>query len=309
MVWYKKLGIISGIVIIPIVLVYTVTESTSISDWIKSDVIFTQNLQSKLESLEKENKELRSEIQRLKERNQRLNELYISEANKNTGSSPEGRKYYGNADNVDSRKELDSLTPETIIEDQKIKWRVYDSYGNLYSWQMRIDSYEGLVSSNPPKDYLYFELPNGETAKVLDHTKFVGTSFEKVIDEVYANSEDDSDFIYQVWFIVSQLTTYSYDIGDDPRYALETLSRGGGDCEDTAILIADMLKSSSHTMDWKIQLVYFDSDNIHRPKNVNHVAVSIDTGDFNTIIESTAKTGAAANTWNEKEIFGWWFKV
>lgn len=199
MVWYKKLGIISAIVIIPIVLIYTVTESSPISDWIKPNVIFTQNLQSKLESLEKENKELRSEIQRLKEKNQRLNELYTSEANKNTGSSPEGREYYGKAEDVNSRKELDSLTPETIIEDQKIKWRVYDTYGNQYSWQMPIDSYEGLVNSNPSQDYLYFELPNGETTKVIDHTKFVGTSFEKVIDEVYSNSKDDSDFIYQIW--------------------------------------------------------------------------------------------------------------
>ena len=57
-----------------------------------------------------------------------------------------------------------------------------------------------------------------------------------------------SDFIWEVWYIVSQLTEYNSDqdyyVGDEGRYALDTLARGGGDCEDLVILIADMLMSS-----------------------------------------------------------------
>ena len=86
----------------------------------------------------------------------------------------------------------------------------------------------------------------------------------------------------------------------------ETLSRGGGDCEDTAILIAEMLKSSKHTTDWKIQLVYFDAYNPNNPKTVNHVAVAIDDGEINYILESTSKEWPYS--WQDG-VRGWYFDV
>ena len=67
---------------------------------------------------------------------------------------------------------------------------------------------------------------------------------------IYYNSNSNSDFIWEVWNIASQLTEYrpdrddGYYVGDQGRYALDTLYRGGGDCEDLAILIADMLVSN-----------------------------------------------------------------
>ena len=105
--------------------------------------------------------------------------------------------------------------------------------------------------------------------------------------------------------MVSKLTIYSLDIQEDPRFAIETLVRGGGDCEDTVILIADMLRSSSHTKDWKIKLIYFDSDNPTNPQNINHVALSIDEGNGRYIIETTAKTIEDFTMWNNIDIIGW----
>ena len=79
------------------------------------------------------------------------------------------------------------------------------------------------------------------------------------------------DFVWEVWTLVSQLTVYDKDVDEfsEGRYALETLTRTGGDCEDLAILIGNMLYSSSYTKDWTIQYVYMDSDNPNNPKEPN----------------------------------------
>ena len=215
--------------------------------------------------------------------------------------------YQKYADEIESYFDEEKLKPKTTIIDQKINWNVSDSKGNLYNWSMPIESYESLIRVTEPVKFL--KLKNtltGDVYTVRDHTLFVKTSFTKIIDGVYDNSKNDYDFAYEVWYIVSQLTTYSYDIGEDPRWALETLSRGGGDCEDTAILIAEMLKSSKHTKNWKIQLVYFDAYNPNDPKNMNHIAVAIDDGENVYIIESTAKEDPYA--W-PNGIRGWYFEV
>lgn len=200
--------------------------------------------------------------------------------------------------------------PLTTIEEQNIHWSFADSKGNRYSWSMPVDTYENLVAA--PQYYAYQNLriaSTGENIRVIDYTKFVGTSFSKVIDDVYTNSNNEDDFIYEVWYIVSQLTTYSTDINyDNPRYALETFSRGGGDCEDTSILIADMLKSSSHSRNWKIQLLYFDADHPKDPQTVNHAVVVVDTGKSYYVIESTAKNDGI-NVWAGQRISGWYFDV
>ncbi len=197
----------------------------------------------------------------------------------------------------------------TVIVDQKVNWFVQDSKGNQYHWSIPVSSYESHVIADRNYEYFYFEGSSGKPFNVIDHTKYVGTSFRNVIDELYDNSSSDTDFVYEVWYIVSKLTTYSFDIGEYPRYAIETLSRGGGDCEDTAILIVEMLKSSSHTKDWKFEFLYFNSDNLVNPDEIDHVVPVINTGEKTFIIESTAKTDEGMNMWNGKSIFGWYKEV
>jgi hypothetical protein len=48
-----------------------------------------------------------------------------------------------------------------------------------------------------------------------------------------------------------------------PRYPLETFLAGGGDCEDTSILFASMIKAAP--VDWEVDLVYMDSDKPDEP--------------------------------------------
>jgi hypothetical protein len=167
---------------------------------------------------------------------------------------------------------------------------VSDSKGNVYNWEMPMETYDGLVRYQPLQKIRFSNPGIGQEYESVDFSPYVRKSFTGVIDQVYDNSKNDYDFGYEVWYIVSQLTTYSDDIGEDPRWALETLTRGGGDCEDTAILIADMLRSSAHTKNWKIRLYYFDAHNPKNPQTINHVAIHVDDGRYSYILESTEKS-------------------
>jgi len=196
----------------------------------------------------------------------------------------------------------------TVIEGGKIKWKLFDSKNNQYNWSIPIQTYESQIQDTSYSTQT-IQYPDGTQHEIGEFSDYVETSFTNVIDDVYKNSYSDDDFIFEIWHIISNLTVYSPDIGEHPRHALETLTRGGGDCEDTTILMADMLKSSKHTENWNIQMVYFDSDNPTDPKLVNHVALVIDTGGKFGIFETTAKNVADLNTWKIDSIVGWWSNV
>jgi len=193
----------------------------------------------------------------------------------------------------------------TVIENGKIKWKIFDSKCNSYNWEFPIQTYESQIQ-NTTYSTQTIQYSDGRQQEIGEFSDYVKTSFANVIDDVYENSSSDSNFIYEIWYIVSQLTTYSSDIGEHPRYALETLTRGGGDCEDTTILMADMLKSSKHTKNWNIQMVYFDSDNPSDPQLVNHVALTVNTGEKFGILETTAKTIDDLTMWDVDSVVGWW---
>ena len=196
----------------------------------------------------------------------------------------------------------------TTIENGKIKWTLFDSKNNQYNWAIPITIYESYIqhSTYPKQTIQYFD---GRREQIGEFSNYVENSFTNVIDDIYENSHNDNDFIFEVWHIVSNMTVYSSDIGEHPRYAIDTLVRGGGDCEDTVILMADMLKSSKHTGNWKIQMVYFDSHNPTNPKHVNHVALAVDTGTSCGILETTAKNISDLNIWNINNVIGWYSDV
>jgi hypothetical protein len=208
----------------------------------------------------------------------------------------------------DATKKLESKKPQTTIENEEIHWRLFDSKGNQYDWSMPVETYENQVKITTYSQQR-IQYSDGSSQTVGEFSDYVGKSFSNVIDDIYDNSSNEDEFIFEVWYIVSQLTIYSEDIGEYPRYALETLTRGGGDCEDTVILMADMIKSSAHTRNWNIQMVYFDSDNPTNPHEVNHVALAIDTGKNYYIAETTAKTYDGLNAWQGVDIIGWWSDV
>lgn len=198
--------------------------------------------------------------------------------------------------------------PYTMIHEREIKWVFKDSKGNLYNWQLPIDTYKQVIESKQPQDMLSLRKADGNTITVRDHTKFVDDwSFRKVVDEVYANSNGDEDFVYELWYITSQMTSYSVDIGEQPRWALETFTEAGGDCEDLAIVIASMIKSSAHTKDWQVQMVFFDLDHPRKAQDVNHVALYVKTDKFSTFIETTDKANGL--TFWQGTVDGWYFDV
>lgn len=198
----------------------------------------------------------------------------------------------------------------------KTSWTVTDSKGNQYSWELDRASWDSLIikghilslsnSHNP----LLLDGPDGETVSTTNLDGFVYGAFDWVAEDIYGNSHSDSDFVYEIWHIASQLTDYGHDrenyIGDEGRYALDTLARGGGDCEDLVILIADMLKSSKHTDGWTIQYVYMDGDNPTDPQEVNHVMLYVNDGTYDYLIEAT---GDPSWYYYPDGIDGWFFDV
>ena len=217
---------------------------------------------------------------------------------------------YNNLDNnyqINSNyiKDLEEKSKITIY-DQKIHWNVKDGSDNQYHWILPIQTFENKVKYNT--DYDVRKLSNSNTNEKYNVAKlepFVQKRFGSVIDSVWDNSENEFDFVYNVWSITKNLTVYSEDIGEYPRYAEETLGRGGGDCEDLAILIVDLILSSSHTKNWDIELWAMDSNNPQNPKDVNHVIILINHGSGGYWLEPTAQTWEGAMKWNDYDIRGW----
>ncbi|MCE2508985.1 MAG: pentapeptide repeat-containing protein [Nitrosopumilaceae archaeon] len=197
----------------------------------------------------------------------------------------------------------------TTIDGTEVSWDIADSKGHTYVWSMPVTTYEDNIveSRYHVRDKVNLDL-DGETLRVVSLDGFVKESFVNVIDGIYDNSHGNSDFIWEVWHVVSQLTVYDEDIHEysEGRYALETLTRGGGDCEDLVILVADMLMSSSHTDGWTIQYVMMDSDNPTDPQGIDHVILYVNDGEYAHYIEAT---GPPSWDYYPEGVTGWYLDV
>ena len=185
--------------------------------------------------------------------------------------------------------------------------------GAVGYWEIPFDSleselYRGVLTRSITEDQsnlVSLKADNGEYYYVEDMTLFVDpSSFKDVIPELYSQSGNDSSFIKEVWNIVTQLSIYSQEIGEIPRFPSETFLAGGGDCEDTAILFASMILAAP--VDWEVQLVYMDIDNPSDAQDVNHVIVSIDTGQESYLIETTTNEVMQPYV---NGVNGWFFDV
>jgi hypothetical protein len=95
---------------------------------------------------------------------------------------------------------------------------------------------------------------------------------------LYNAIRDDMAFVFEVWYIATQLKTYSLDLTETPRWPAETITEGGGDIADLAILIASMLKAAPSNID--IKLVYMDKNNPSNPRTVNYILIYVRGDDF-----------------------------
>jgi len=203
--------------------------------------------------------------------------------------------------------QIEKCKPLTSIKNGTYFWNFCDSKGNQYTWNMPTTTYDSLIKRPFPVDTISIKEPDGTVAVFPDYSKFVTPSFSQVIDQVYDNAGSDQQFLYEVWFITSQMTTYSLDITNSNLWPLQTFSDARGDCKDLSILIASMIRSSSHTQNWKIYLGILDMQNPSNPQHYNHMMVSVHIGNNTQFIEATAKQNGL-NAWNVM-LDGYWLTV
>jgi hypothetical protein len=113
--------------------------------------------------------------------------------------------------------------------------------------------------------------------------------------QLYYATGGGEAFLREAWFIVTEMSTYSLDDGSEgiklrdgietPRFPLETLLAGGGDCEDTSILLASLILAAP--VNWDVDLVHMDGHNFFDPQEMNHIIVYVYTGEKEYWIETT----------------------
>lgn len=203
------------------------------------------------------------------------------------------------------------VPPYISVYERRMNVGFYTRDGALHHWDIPFDLLErdlrrgDNLRSDPPRKKITL---NGQAfGQVIDLSKFVDAyPFTGVMPEFYARSASDEDFIREVWYIIGELTNYVGDgtFQDIPRYPLETLLAGGGDCEDLSILLASMILAGRPS--WKVELVFMDSHHVNDPETVNHVIVSISTGSQRFLVETTSKTEMLPYPYG---VNGWYFKA
>lgn len=201
----------------------------------------------------------------------------------------------------------------TVIANDTVNWYFSDSKGNKYHWTIPMSTYDSQVRVDTSLliGTQTLTLPNGTQFLAQNYAPLADVligdkGFRNVINQVYDNAGSDEQFIYEVWYITSEMTTYSSDITNSNLTPFEVLTRGAGDCKDKSILIASMLRSSDHTTNWKISLEEMDLNNPTNPKTMNHMIVIVDDGQKSYGIEATATPdNNGLNAWAGVNIIGW----
>jgi hypothetical protein len=250
--------------------------------------VMTQNysqLSQDFQSLNSTNKTLLSENEDLIGRQNSLNTEYSLLSEKFatlTGS-------YANLNTI-------ALKPPYIfVHDRKVDATFYGADGQLISWVTPFSDLEYDIENGANTRRLIVDKndqtktvsrKDGSLVWIRDFSIFITPrTFQNLTPELYVNSATPYEFIHQVWYMIGQLSNYASEEIETPRYSLETLLAGGGDCEDLSILLASMIKAAP--VDWYVDLVYVDRNNINDPQVPNHVVVYINTGQETFIVEAT----------------------
>ena len=181
-------------------------------------------------------------------------------------------------------------------------WAWRDTDDNLHKWAMSVDSYRSWVNTPKPRKTVVLQCGDG-ICTMLDYRPYVHPDeFSEVIPDLYQQGSGGREFVQEAYNMVSQLTVYSEDIGEVPRWPIETLTEGRGDCEDLTILLASLLKAAPHP--YKLSFVYIDSENPTKPQYPDHVIIAIEDEDWRVFIECSSDEG-----WKfYDQIKGWFFE-
>jgi hypothetical protein len=184
--------------------------------------------------------------------------------------------------------EREALRPPYILvsgREALLVWKASD--GSVRKWSVPIDAYRAQLLLDKPKRYLTVKDSRGVKHRFYDFRIFVNPEpFEEFAKELYGISGSRETFIYDVWSLVTQLSDYTPEIGETPRWPLETLVEGGGDCEDVTILIISILMASGEVDE--VGMLYMDVNHPTDFHEANHVIVYVRVGENETIVDGTA---------------------
>ncbi|MBI5944128.1 MAG: hypothetical protein HY864_07150 [Chloroflexi bacterium] len=259
-----------------------------------------QALKSSSRIAEQNYSRLNNDFQSLKSTNTYLiyeyNNLDGKHKSLHTEYSQLAEKFDALAGDYDNLNDIALKPPYIVVHDRKVDATFYDTDGQLISWVMPFSDFEYDFENGAKTRSLVID-GNWQAREisrmddsllwVRDFSVFITPdAFQSVIPELYGKSSTPHEFIYRVWHMIGQLTHYASEELETPRYPLETMLAGGGDCEDLSILLASMIKAAP--VDWVVDLVYVDLDNIQDPKEPNHIVVYINTGEESFIVEATS---------------------
>lgn len=204
--------------------------------------------------------------------------------------------------------------PYIVVSDRTVHLAFRRTNNSISSWDFPFELLEesievgffkrGLLKL--PLNQLTLKTTDGATYRAPDFRIFVDPDpFRGFIDQIYREAPDNRAFLNEVWFIVAQLTTYSGEFNEVPRMPLETLLAGGGDCEDTSILYASMIKAAP--VDWEVSFVLMNGLDPNDRHNPNHVAVKVDTGSEVFIVETTDRQ--TMTPYNNSQVDAWFYVI
>lgn len=116
----------------------------------------------------------------------------------------------------------------------------------------------------------------------------IPSNFDGLADKFYDRNDSDLARIREAWNFIMELNDYVADVEETPRFPLETLLFGGGDCEDSCILLGSILYSMPGSITpyfW-----HMDIDNPREPREINHVIIGAKTDEKEYLINTTSET-------------------
>lgn len=197
--------------------------------------------------------------------------------------------------------------PHIQVKNGTVYWR-FKLNGELFTWTLPIETYKYYLNNTKPVDYHLLETESGlvkiRTYELLVQPEVFGNYSRRDLTE----GNMDREFVEEVFNFMKQLTMYHSDVGEDyPKWSLETLTEGAGDCEDFAILAASLLKAGDEYAGYgmSFQIVYMDSYNPTDPQEVNHVCLHITYSDGSS--QFFDATSDVISPWSY--VVGWYFDI
>lgn len=199
-----------------------------------------------------------------------------------------------------------ALSPPYIVSDQRSVSVTYEALnGTMEAWEwdshvLEAQFTQGFIA----REFTYSQLEylNWDTIGFEGNSKYtrlgeygryyqlnpfvIPSNFTPMARHFYDEYRTDRQRLRAAWEFTTQVNDYVSEIQETPRFPLETLLMGGGDCEDSAILLASIIYAMPQ--DYDVTFWTIDADNPTDPKDLNHVVLSVTLDAGSAIIETTS---------------------